>query len=190
MTNDHNNRDSSNDSVQVYNFKGRFADYMRVLGRGTDDSFKQIFRDELYRGYAFCALYGLIKGRRHKYDPATDNPNGSEQLGFRWTSADGSGPYKYETLRKVIIIYNKDGRDLSERMDDALRYDYPTNGFDDPVLIEKSKYGENSLLIEQYVLGGLELIYEKVSEISSKEEMVRFIMDVRAEFNEALGIKE
>ena len=46
-----------NELSQVWNFKGKYADYMRDLISDGNDSFKVIFT-EIYQGYAFCALYG------------------------------------------------------------------------------------------------------------------------------------
>lgn len=175
-----------NETVQVWNFKGKYADYMRILYDEEGDEFHVIF-DKIYHGYAFCALYGLIKGRRHIYDPLVDNPNDSSPLGFRWTSADSSGLYSYDTLRKLILLYSK-SNDMSfeAKIDRALRYDYSTNDIKDPDLIEKSQYGDNSDLIDEFVLGGLELLYEKIASISSREAMIDFMKETMEEFQDLI----
>lgn len=56
-----------NEVGQVWNFKGKYADFMRDLYKPDGDDYKAIF-DTIYHGYAFCAMYGLLKGRRHIYD--------------------------------------------------------------------------------------------------------------------------
>ncbi len=172
-----------NEVGQVWNFKGRFADYMRDLTTGNQEDYKVIF-DTIYHGYAFCALYGLLKGRRHTYDANIDNPNDSLQQGFRWTSADTTGIYSYEMLRKYVLLYSKASDEpFDTRIDRALRYDYPTNDVNNDSLAEKSQYSENSKLIDEYVLGGLELLYEKISTISSQEAMIAFMNTTIYEFN-------
>lgn len=175
-----------NETVQVWNFKGKYADYMRVLYGEEHDAFHVIF-DKIYHGYAFCALYGLVKGRRHVYDPSTDNPNDSLQLGFRWTSADTSGLFSYETIRKLVLLYDRSSNlSFEEKIDRALRYDFPTNDVKDPDLVAKSLYGDNSDLIDEYVLGGLELLYDKIISISSREAMIAFMRETLDEFQDLM----
>ena len=173
-----------NEQSQVWNFKGRFADYMRELCRSDSDDFKVIF-DEIYHGYAFCALYGLLKGRRHTYDPMTDNPDDSPNLGFRWAYAETSGLYAYDNIRKMVLLYSKPSSiPFEQKVDRALRFDYTTNEISDPELLSKSLYKENSDFIDEYVLGGLELLYEKISEISSIEAMIDFMKETLEEIQE------
>ena len=176
-----------NEVGQVWNFKGRFADYMRSLttdGRTAD--FKKIF-DTIYHGYAFCALYGLLKGRKHEYDPKTDNPEDSPQQGFRWTSADVSGIYSYDNIRKMVLLFEKanPSTTFEQKIDLALRFDYKTNDVSDPDLITQSRYKDNSDLVDQYVLGGLELIHEKVNNLSTPVAMISFMNETLEEFQKA-----
>lgn len=179
-----------NEVGQVWNFKGRFADYMRSLttdGRTAD--FKKIF-DTIYHGYAFCALYGLLKGRKHVYDPKSDNPDDSPQQGFRWTSADVSGIYSYDNVRKMVLLFEKanPSTTFEQKIDLALRFDYKTNDVSDPDLIAQSRYKDNSDLVDQYVLGGLELIYEKVNGIATPVAMISFMNDTLLEFQKAYQV--
>ena len=64
---------------------------------------------------------------------------------------------------------------FEEKIDRALKFDYSTNDIKDPNFLDKSQYGANSDIIDEYVLGGLELLYEKVSAISSAELMIVFM---------------
>ncbi len=181
MTQDKVKTRDENKQSQVWNFKGRFADYMRELCKSDEYNYKTIF-DEIYHGYAFCALYGLLKGRRHIYDPDIDNPNDSPVSGFRWAYADTSGLYAYDNIRKMILLYSKpSATSFDEKIDLALRFDYTTNEISDPMLLNKSKYKENSDLIDEYVLGGLDLLYEKINDISSIEAMIDFMRETLEE---------
>lgn len=183
-----NERDK-NEVGQVWNFKGKYADYLRDLYKDETAAYRVIF-DEVYHGYAFCVLYGLVKGRRHAYDSSTDNPNNSPNKGFRWTSANPSGLYSYDLLRKLVLLYSKvDDTDFDKKIDRALRYDYPTNDVSDAELKEKSLYKENSDILDEYALGGLELLHSKVMEISSTEEMIAFMEDTLEEIQDAVKSK-
>lgn len=177
-----------NETVQVWNFRGKYASFMRDL-LGEAAPYQKIF-DQIYHGYVFCGLYGLIKGVRHKYDPAYDNPDKIDQLGFRWAYADPAGLYGYDNLRKMIILFNKASNDsFSDKIDNALRFDYTTNDVIDEDLIEKSRYGSNSDLIDEYVLGGLELIHSKVIETTSPQAMVELIDEMIIELQQELEHK-
>ncbi len=179
-----------NDVGQVWNFRGRFADYMRDLYRGDQADYRAIF-EQLYDGYAFCVLYGVVKGRRHIYDVSTDNPNNSPVQGFRWTSASSSGLYSYDLLRKFVLLYSKvDNKNFDEKIDRALRYDYKTNDVADPELKSKSLYKDNSDLIDEYALGGLELIHSKIMEISSTQAMISFMKEALKDIQDAVKPKQ
>ena len=177
-----------NETVQVWNFRGKYATYMRDLLGGAAP-YQKIF-DQIYHGYVFCGLYGLIKGTRHKYDPAYDNPDKVDQLGFRWAYADAAGLYSYDNLRKMIILFNRaTSESFSEKIDNALRFDYSTNDVADEDLIEKSRYGDNSDLIDEYVLGGLELIHDKVMETTSPQAMIDLLDEILSELQQELKRK-
>lgn len=169
------------ETSQVWSFKGRFAEYMRELLGGGDD-YKKIF-DEIYHGYAFCAIYGLLKGRRHVYDAKVDNPSDSSFIiAFRWAYAANKGIFSYGNVRKLVLLYSKrDEESFDSKIDSALRFDYSSEDTKDPVLLEKSQYKKNSDLIDEYVLGGLELLHQKIDEISSREAMIVFMKETLEE---------
>ena len=181
-----NKTKEDNDQGQVWNFKGRFADYMRELTTGDSDEYKKIF-DTIYHGYAFCALYGLLKGRRHIYDPKIDNPDDSRQQGFRWAYADSSGLYSYESLRKMILLFDKTSNcTFEEKIDRALRFDFQASDVTDDELKSKAKYKENGEIIDEYVLGGLELIHSKISKFNSSSDIIEFMNDTLKEFQDTI----
>lgn len=178
-----------NETVQVWNFRGKYANYMRDL-LGDAAPYQKMF-DQTYHGYVFCGLYGLIKGARHKYDPAVDNPEKVDVLGFRWTSADAGGLYSYDNMRKMVLLFDKtSGASFSDKIDNALRFDYSTNEVVDEELIEKSRYGINSDLIDEYVLGGLELIHSKVMGTTSPQAMVDVLEEIITDLEQELQRKK
>lgn len=81
-------------------------------------------------------------------------------------------------LRKYVLLYSKASNESFEtKIDRALRYDFTTNDVFDPDLKSKSKYKENSDIIDEYVLGGLELIHAKIMDMSSREALIDFMND-------------
>lgn len=178
--------EDKNKVPQVWNFRGRYATYMRELC-GEAAPYQKIF-DEIYHGYVFCALYGMMKGVKHKYDPTQDNPNDVDPKGFRWAYANAAGLYNYDNLRKLVLLFDKTpGVSFEEKVDNALRFDYSTNDVIDECLIEKSRYGKNSELIDAYVLGGLELIHEKVISATSPQSMIAILDEIMDEFREGMS---
>lgn len=180
---------TKNSIKSVFYFKGIFSDYLDELQQVTSVHPKLF--DEIYKAYVFCVYYGLMKGKMHKYDPDKDvasNPD-RQLIGFRYEATNRAGGiYKYDTLRKIVILFDKSKKkSFSEKIDDALRFDYSTNNVDDEDLIKKSLYGENTDLLEQYCLGGLELFYSKVSSISTPEAMMEFMDEVKEEFQELIS---
>lgn len=174
-----------NEVVQVWQFKGKYARYMRDL-MGDAEPFQKVF-DQIYHGYVFCCLIGLTKGRRHEYNPQEDNLDNEEPLGFRWSYAEGSGLYSYDMLRKMVILFDKNLRpDFSTRVDYALRFDFSVNNVTNEDLRLKSKYGENSALVDSYVLGGLEFIHEYIMEAASPKDVIYLMIKMKDEYLEAL----
>ena len=177
--------EDKNKTSQVWNFRGKYATYMRELC-GEAAPYQKIF-DEIYHGYVFCALYGMMKGAKHKYDPALDNPNDVDPKGFRWAYANAAGLYNYDNLRKLILLFDKSSNvSFDKKIDNALRFDYSTNDVVDESLIEKSCYGKNSEIIDAYVLGGLELFYEKVSSATSPQSMIVILDEIINEFKDRI----
>ena len=180
---------AKNETLQVWNFRGKYASYMRDL-LGDAAPYQKIF-DQIYHGYVFCGYYGLLKGKRHVYDPITDNPDKSENVvGFRWAYADKAGLYNYDNMRKLVLLFHRDpGQSFEQKIDLALRFDYPTNDINDESLISRSKYGENSDLIDEYVLGGLELIHQKVVATTSPQAMIDLMDEMISEIKEGFENK-
>ena len=178
-----------NETVQVWNFRGKYASYMRDL-LGDAAPYQKLF-DQIYHGYVFCGLYGLLKGKRHIYDPVSDNPDKTDlMVGFRWAYAEKTGIYNYDTMRKLVLLYHRDStQNFEDKIDCALRFDYPTNDIDDPNLISRSKYGDNSNLIDEYVLGGLDLIHEKVVATTSPQAMIDLMDEMIGEIKEGFESK-
>ena len=180
---------TKNETTQVWNFRGKYATYMRDL-LGEAAPYQKIF-DQIYHGYVFCGLYGLIKGARHTYDSVLDNPGKTDVVGFRWAYADNGGLYSYDNLRKMVLLFDKSSNvSFTDKVDNALRFDYSTNDVTDEGLIEQSRYGINSELIDEYVLGGLDLIHSKVMKTTSSQAMIVLLDEIILEVQQELDRKK
>ncbi len=178
---------SKNSSKQVFNFKGKYLDYLYEFQEETSVHPKLF--EETYKAYVFFVYYGLVKGKKHVYDPITDaSPSNLLGNGFRFSSAlRAGGIYKYDTMRKMVILFDRSSEDsFDEKMDNALRFDYPVDDVDDEYLITKSKYGENSDLLEQYCYGGMDLFHSDISSIHTPEAMLEYMDGIYKEFKELL----
>lgn len=179
---------TKNSVKSVFYFRGRFNDYISELQDETNTIHSKIF-GETYQAYVFFVYYGLMKGKKHTYDNESDqskDPQTKSPVGFRYEYVmRGSGIYNYDSLRKIVLLFDKSrGMSVEERVDDALRFDYSTNNVDDEDLIAKSRYGEHTDLLDQYALGGLDLFYHQVAAITTKEGFVEFMQKQMEEFSE------
>ena len=128
-------------------------------------------------------MYGLVKGQRHAYDSNTDDPNKVDNVGFRWSSADKSGIYDYEMLRMMVLLFDKSSdKPFEDKVDDALRYDFSTNYEPDMERASKSRYADHSDLVDEYVLGGLELIHRKVVATNSNLSLIELFNEIIDDF--------
>lgn len=86
--------------------------------------------------------------------------------------------------RLIMLLAQKDTLSLDERMDRAFRYDKDE---------EKRKVGDE--LFEQYVLGGIEILYEKIMEGSKEideylQNMYKFICEYNERYNAIIENEE
>ena len=179
---------AKNSIKSVFYFRGRFDDYFRELQDEDNEIHSKIF-GETYQAYVFFVYYGLLKGKRHAFDSEKDqssDPQAKSPIGYRYEYATrGSEIFNYDTLRKIVLIFDESrGMSFKEKMEDAFKYDYPTNDVDNEEMISRSRYGDHTELLDQYALGGLDLFYKQVSSISTREGFVEFMQKQMKEFNE------
>lgn len=149
-----------------YSFKGKHADYVdRLTGIIDSESNIKIFNRNI-DVYIFAPIVGLVYGKKGNYDNSSNNTTKI----FTETLFNEQDALLYN-YRLVMLVDQYDKLSIDERLDRAFRYDN-----DD----EKRK--PNDELYEQYVLGGVEILYEKI--ISDKNDIDDILINVYNFINE------
>lgn len=175
-----------------YTFNGKYAKYVKELTGKNSDVIKYPIFSTYYKAYLFSAIYGVLNNCRMEYNPHTDNINNEEPATIRSeVFNNGSGNEDYRTIRKIVLLMDVSRNMTSEqRIDSAMRYDFPKEDGIVQELNDKSMYDRNTELFNQYVLGGLTLIYDKVSSLKSMEDYLTFVCNFKENFEESIGKKE
>ncbi len=175
-------------SYPDFQFRGRYSAYVKELTT-ANKMHPKIFQD-YYSAYLFCAIYGSLNGTMREYNPSTDD-DGTEASTIRSEVFlnKSNGLYSYDAVRKIVLLFEKSRKlDFKEKIDCALRFDLPIEDSLPESLKKQSKYNENTELFNRYALGGLELIYDKLINVSSKEDLIDTMCQIRDEFRSAINM--
>ncbi len=149
--------------------KGKHAEYMKKLHSilNVSNGIKLFNRN--LDVYIFAPIIGIVYGRTALVDNELkdDTSIHTEQL-------QGELDVLTYNYRLIMLLAQKDTLSLEERMDRAFRYDKDEG---------KRKAGDE--LFEQYVLGGIEVLYEKIMEESKEmDQYLQNIFKFISEYNE------
>ena len=175
-------------SYPDFQFRGIFSAYVKELTT-ANKMHPKIFQD-YYSAYLFCAIYGALQGAMRDYNPSTDD-DGTEASTIRSEVFlnKSNGLYSYDTIRKIVLLFDNSRKlEFKEKIDYALRFDLPIEESLPESLKRQSKYNENTELFNRYALGGLVLIYDKLVNVSSKEDLIDTMCQIRDDFNSAIGM--
>ncbi|MDK2824227.1 MAG: hypothetical protein PWP71_2145 [Clostridia bacterium] len=161
-----------------YSFKGKHADYVDKLTAVLDTSTNiKIFNRNL-DVYLFAPIVGLVYGRLGKLDNSSDNTTKifTDQL----LREQHSLKYNY---RLVMIVDQNKSLNIEDRLNRAFKYDN---------YLEKRKDGDE--LFNSYVLGGVEILYEKIIEGATDIDdylvnVYKFIAEFNNRYNETIENK-
>lgn len=151
-----------------YSFKGKHADYVDKLTTilDTETSLK-IFNRNL-DVYIFSPLVGLVYGRKASIDNSSDNTTKifTDQLLKEQLTLN----YNY---RLVMLVDQNKSLSIEDRLNKAFKYDNA---------VEKRITGDD--LFNSYVLGGVEILYEKIIENANDiDEYLINVYKFMSEFN-------
>lgn len=151
---------------RLYSFKGKHADYVDRLTAIIDTTTKQKLFARNLDVYIFAPIVGFIFGNKKGYDNSSDNTTKifTDQL-------LEEKPVLMFNYRLIMLLDQRDKLPIEKRLDRAFRYDK-----DD----EKRKEGD--VIYEQYVLGGVEVLYEKI--LSGENETDEILMNIYNFINE------
>lgn len=147
-----------------YVFKGKHAEMVKRLTAKFDEKNHQLFKYNV-DVYRMAPIVGFLYGRKAEIDKSS-----SENTKI---FSDAFTKPRETELRLVYEIVNllsaKSEKTIDDRIDSVFRF----YGMD--------KAKENEENFEQYVLGGIEILYEKL--IEKSDDYVRNLYDFMEEFD-------
>lgn len=152
-----------------YRFSGKHAEMVNKLTAVFDADAKSKLFERNVDVYINAPLIGFLYNRKAKKDSATSN-DATQQNVFPEQMINSSDLLKYN-LKLILLLDTSYEPDQAIRLDKAFR---------------KLGADENDLaLFDEYVLGGVEVLYEKLMEgASSSTEYLGRMYDFLEEFNE------
>lgn len=156
---------NENIDTSEFQFKGKHADYVRKLTSELDTRTKfKIFQYNV-DVLIFAPIVGMIYGRKANVD--TDNSINPIKINYQQlTSRSSVLDYNKEL---ILLLNKKDSIDVNERINKAFRYIYDNK--------EETKYKKEECEKEylEYVLGGVEVVFEKIMENNSPRDIDDYI---------------
>jgi len=150
-----------------YRFSGTHAEKVNALTAIFDDSAKVRLFEHNYDVYINAPLIGFLYGRK---STKNTNSNIADQNIFPEQMINNSELLKY-ILRLIILLDVDYEPDVEKRLDKAFR--------------ELGKDENDLFLFDSYVLGGVEVLYEKlIEDASGPDDYVNKMYDFIEEFHE------
>lgn len=150
--------------------KGKHAEYMKKLANPFISSINRGFFNSNLEVYLIAPIIGKVYGRKADVDNSKKDvvtTIHTEQLNKEMDRLE----YNY---RMLMIIEEKNSVDIETRANRAFRYDRN---------VEKRQYGD--LIFNSYVLGGIEVLYEKLfTDAEDAEDYILNLHSFTSDFNE------
>mgnify|MGYP004463022803 FL=1 len=148
---------------------GKHAQYMKALANPFDTNLKQGFFKRNLDVYLIAPIIGKLYGRKAEADNsiADDTKIFVEQL-------NGEIENLMFNYRLIVLLEDRNDEELEERCNRAFRYDKN---------MDKRQYGDK--IFNEYVLGGIEFLYEKlIGESTSTDELIENAYTLIDSFND------
>ena len=154
-----------------YNIVGKHATYMKFL---VNDAKVFVRYIDVYMN---AAVIGYLKNRTAKRD------NESKDIARIPTSAFATERLNCDFIFRLIMLLDESGGlSNTERLDRAFRNDSKKKTEDDKVL-----HAQNMDLFHSYVYGGIEELYEELTEGStSRDDYINSVYDITNAFKEEI----
>lgn len=156
-------------------FYGKHAEYVLFLckDRGQiNEMGLNLFQSKIEL-YILAPIIGIIYNRKAKTE------QGSKKTTIQLQQINNYQDDLEYVYRIVLLLDNKENLSYSERLDRAFRYDN-----------DEEKTAENMKIFNEYVLGGIEYIYEKFKDtIGSEEELLFNLIEFLDFDDQLLGIE-
>lgn len=149
-----------------YTFKGSHADKVIKLTAKFDDK-NQIFKRN-YDVYLMAPIVGFLYQR--KAEPDNDGDRNTKIFPEILINNKDDLAFNY---RLIMLLDKKNAQDIEERVNKAFR------------LFNSDKAVDDEKLYDQYVLGGVEILYEKIiGTATSPEEYLSNLYDFMEEMDD------
>lgn len=155
--------------------KGKHATYMKKMAAKFDSELSQGIFDRNLDVYLLAPVVGKLYNRKSNVDTEVkdDTSIHTEQINTVLDQLE----FNY---RLIMILEEKDKVELDTRINKAFRYDRD---------LEKRKPGD--VIFDQYVLGGIEVLYEKIMlDSEDKDDYLKklyvFINDFNNRYNSVI----
>lgn len=146
-------------------FFGKHAEYLQRLApdkRVSADIRKQTVFSSMIEAVVAASLIGFVCGRKNKETRECIFPENKGVQDFKKSifaeQVISNSDILIKNYRLIMILDNKDNIPISFRLDRAFRYDND---------VEKRKAGD--LIFKEYLLGGLEILYEELIKDTEKD---------------------
>lgn len=148
--------------------KGKHATYMKLLAAKFNSEFSQGIFERNLDVYLLAPIVGRLYNSKSPVDTETkdDTSIHTEQMNRVIDQLE----FNYRT---IMLLEDKENIDIETRIDKAFRYDR-----------NPEKRADGDKVFEQYVLGGIEILYEKLMEGTNEtDEYLKNIYEFVKDFN-------
>ncbi len=151
-----------------YSFRGTHALKVDKLTAKLGDNISASIFERNIDIYITAPIIGFLYGRKAEIDKST--PDTAKIMGDRVIKSKEDLKYNY---RLIMLLDTKHEQNADERINKAFRY------------IGSEKSIEDEKLFEDYVRGGIDVLYEKIMESAhTSEDYLKNLYDFLEEFDE------
>lgn len=149
-----------------YSFRGKHCEYVVKLTASYDDKGHKLFNTN-YDVYAIAPIIGFLYQRKAELDKSGET---TKIFPDKLMKEHANLMFNY---RLIMLLDEKNEADFNERVNKAFRY------------YGQSKATSDEELYEEYVRGGVEVLYEKlIQPANSAEDYLKNLYDFMEEFDE------
>lgn len=149
-----------------YSFRGKHCEYVVKLTAEFDNKKHKLFPTN-YDVYAVAPIIGFLYGRKADEDRSGET---TKIFPDKLMKEQQNLLFNY---RLIMLLDKGNEPDLDERINKAFRY------------YGSEKAAQDEILYEQYVRGGVEVLYEKlIQSANSENEYLENLYDFLEEFND------
>lgn len=155
-----------------YNFKGKHANIVTQLTTEIDSDTKFKLFERNIDVLIIAPIVGYLYGKMSKRDDSGQTTDNVKKINFDQMNRESKTlNFNYEL---IMLLHNKDKLSIENRLDNAFRYN-----------ASSAEKEECDKIFEQYVLGGIEVLEEKLlKEATTIDDYINNIYNFISEYND------